>query len=73
MFIAPDLNSPQYKKEVAERLFFIEDRVSLLHEFDLDLVSQGTQSSYFVQVLSREGRILFVLDYRSAGAATTIF
>lgn len=38
-------------KEVSERLFFIEERVSLLNYIYCDLLSKGTQSEYFVQVL----------------------
>lgn len=38
-------------QEVAERLFFVEERVSLLNNLYCDLLYQGTQSPYFIQVL----------------------
>lgn len=38
-------------QEVSARLFFVDERVSLLHNIYCDLISQGTQSEYFLQVL----------------------
>lgn len=38
-------------QEVSARLFFVDDRVSLLHNLYCDLISQGTQSEYFLQVI----------------------
>lgn len=38
-------------QEVAEGLFFLDERVGPLHEIHLDLVSRGTQSDHFVQAL----------------------
>lgn len=39
--------------DVTERLFFVDERVSLLHIHNIycDLIYQGTQSEYFVQAL----------------------
>ena len=38
-------------QEVSARLFFVDERVSLLHNIYCDLISQGTQSEYFLQVI----------------------
>jgi hypothetical protein len=38
-------------QEVSARLFFVDERVSLLHNIYCDLLSQGTQSEYFLQVI----------------------
>lgn len=38
-------------QEVSTRLFFVDERVSLLHNIYCDLISQGTQSEYFLQVI----------------------
>lgn len=38
-------------QEVSTRLFFVDERVSLLHNIYCDLLSQGTQSEYFLQVI----------------------
>lgn len=42
-------------QEVSARLFFVDERVSLLHNIYCDLVSQGTQSEYFIQVIQLLG------------------
>lgn len=41
-------------QEVSARLFFVDERVSLLHIHNIycDLISQGTQSEYFDLVLN---------------------
>lgn len=38
-------------QEVSERLFFLEERVSLLHNIYSDLISHGTESEYFLQII----------------------
>lgn len=38
-------------QEVSAHLFFVDDRVSVLHNIYSDLLYQGTQSEYFLQVL----------------------
>lgn len=49
----PDLNFelPQQVEEVAERLFFKDERIPSLNELYVDLVNQGTQSIPFSQAL----------------------
>ena len=36
---------------VTERPFFLEERISSLNSIYCDLISQGTQSEYFLQVI----------------------
>lgn len=38
-------------QEVSAHLFFVDDRVSLLHNIYCDLIYQGTQSEYFQKVI----------------------
>ena len=38
-------------QEVAERLFFSDQSIQWLNQIYLDLVNQGTQSEYFLQVI----------------------
>lgn len=43
-------------QEVSARLFFVDERVSFLHNIYCDLISQGTESQYFLQVIQFLGR-----------------
>lgn len=48
-------------QEVSAHLFFVDERVSLLHNIYCDLLSQGTQSEYFLQVIQFLGRVFLYI------------